>query len=105
MNIIQPEQGDTAYKENTVTAKKLLSKSEVEVVRVEMTPGSSLPVHSTPVEVFFFIIEGHGEVEIGEEREAVTAGALVESPKNVPHGLHNTSDSSLKILAVKTPKP
>ncbi|MDZ7792750.1 MAG: cupin domain-containing protein [Spirochaetia bacterium] len=105
MNIIQPEQGDTAYEKNAVTAKKLLSKSEVEVVRVELAPGSSLPVHSTPVDVFFFIIEGHGEVEIGEEREAVTAGALVESPKNIPHGLHNTSDSSLKILVVKTPKP
>ena len=105
MNIIQPEQGDTAYAENAVTAKKLLSKSEVEVVRVELTLGSSLPMHSTPVDVFFFIIEGHGEVEIGEEREAVTAGTLVESPKNIPHGLHNTSDGSLKILVVKTPKP
>ncbi len=105
MNIIQPEQGDTAYEKNAVTAKKLLSKPEVEAVRVELTPGSSLPVHSTPVEVFFFIIEGHGEVEIGEEREALTSGALVESPKNIPHGLHNTSDSALKILVVKTPKP
>ena len=105
MNIIQPEQGDTAYEKNAVTAKKLLSKSEVEVVLVELKPGSSLPIHSTPVDVFFFIIEGNAEVEIGEEREPVSAGALVESPKDIPHGLHNTSDSSLKILVVKTPKP
>lgn len=105
MNIVQPEQGDIAYEKDAVTAKKLLSKSEVEVVRVELTPGSSLPVHSTPVEVFFFIIEGRGEIEIGEEREAVSAGSLVESPKNIPHGLHNTSEGSLKILVVKTPKP
>ena len=105
MNIVKTEQGDTAYEKNAVTAKKLLSKSEVEVVRVELEPGSSLPVHSTPVEVFFFIIEGRGEIEIGEEREPVTAGTLVESPKNVPHGLHNTSENFLRILVVKTPKP
>ncbi len=105
MNIITPDQGSTAYNKDAVLAKKLLSKSEVEVVRIELAPGSSLPVHSTPVEVFFYIIEGFGEVEIGEERQAVQAGSLVESPKDIPHGLHNNSDSPFVVLVVKTPKP
>lgn len=105
MNIVKPNDGTTAYNKNAVMAKKLLSKDEVEVVRIELAPGSSLPVHSTPVEVFFYIIEGRGEVEIGAEREAVSAGCVVESPKDIPHGLHNTSDSHFEVLVVKTPKP
>ena len=105
MKIIQPDQGSVVYEKNAVTGKKLLTKPEVEAVRIELAPGSSLPVHKTPVEVFFFVIEGRGEIEIGEEREPVSAGCLVESPKNILHGLHNTSDSELKILVVKTPKP
>jgi len=105
MNIITPDQGSTAYDKDAVLAKKLLSKSEVEVVRIELAPGSSLPVHSTPVEVFFYIIEGTGEVEIGKEQETVQAGSLVESPKDIPHGLHNSSDSLLVVLVVKAPKP
>ncbi len=105
MNIVKPNEGSTAYNKDAVVAKKLLSKEEVEVVRIELAAGSSLPVHSTPVEVFFYIIDGRGEVEIGEEREAVSAGCVVESPKDIPHGLHNTSDSLLEVLVVKTPKP
>lgn len=105
MNIITPEQGSTAYNQDAVLAKKLLSKSEVEVVRIELAPGSSLPVHSTPVEVFFYIIEGSGEVEIGDERQTVQSGSLVESPKDIPHGLHNNADSPFVVLVVKTPKP
>jgi len=105
MNIIRPEQGRPAYEKDSLSAKKLLSKEEVEAVRVELAPGSSLPVHGTPVDVFFFIIEGEGEVEIGGERETVSAGALVESPKNIPHGLHNTSDRPCSVLVVKTPRP
>lgn len=105
MNIITPEQGSTAYNKDAVVAKKLLSKTEVEAVRIELAPGSSLPVHSTPVEVFFYIIEGTGEVEIGEERQTVQAGSLVESPKNIPHGLHNSSGSPFIVLVVKTLKP
>lgn len=105
MNIITPDQGSTAYNKDAVLAKKLLSKSEVEVVRIELSHGSSLPVHSTPVEVFFYIIEGTGEVEIGDERQSVQAGSLIESPKDIPHGLHNNSNSPFVVLVVKTPKP
>ena len=105
MNIVKPNDGTTAYNKNAVMAKKLLSKDEVEVVRIELAPGSSLPVHSTPVEVFFYIIDGSGEVEIGDERQSVQAGSLVESPKDIPHGLYNNSDNPFVVLVVKTPKP
>ena len=105
MNIIQPGQGTKAYEKDSVTAKKLLSKPEVEAVRVELGPGGSLPAHTTPVDVFFFIIRGTGEVEIGTERETVSAGSLIESPKDIIHGLHNTSEEVFEVLVVKTPKP
>lgn len=105
MNIVRTKEGLEVYSKDSVVGKKLLVKDDVEVVRLELAPGKSLPVHRTPVEVFFYIIEGNGEVEVGGEREAVRAGDLVESPKDIPHGLHNTSDKPFKVLVVKTPKP
>jgi quercetin dioxygenase-like cupin family protein len=105
MNIVRPDSGELAYSKDSVVGKKLLVKDEVEVVRLELGPGTSLPVHRTPVEVFFFVIEGRGEIEVGGEREAVSAGCLVESPKDIPHGLHNPSDKPFTVLVVKTPKP
>ncbi|MDY7026791.1 MAG: cupin domain-containing protein [Spirochaetota bacterium] len=105
MNIIRPEEGTQVYDMDGAVGKKLLSKAEVEVVRIELAPGSSLPVHRTPVDVFFFIIEGSGEIEVGGERKTVEAGSVVESPKDIPHGLHNRSDSPFRVLVVKTPRP
>jgi len=105
MNIIHPDEGTIVYNRNGAVGKKLLSKREVEAVRIELSPGSSLPVHATPVDVFFYIIEGRGEIEIGGERKIAEVGSVVESPKNVPHGLHNQSDGPFKVLVVKTPRP
>ncbi len=105
MNIIRPEEGTQVYDMDGAVGKKLLSKTDVEVVRIKLDPGSSLPVHRTPVDVFFYIIEGCGEIEIGGESKTVEAGSVVESPKEIPHGLQNRSNGPFKVLVVKTPRP
>ena len=105
MNIINPEEGTLVYEMDGAVGKKLLSKTDVEVVRIELDPCSSLPVHRTPVDVFFYIIEGSGEIEVGGESKTVEKGSVVESPKEIPHGLRNHSDGTLKVLVVKTPRP
>jgi len=105
MNIIKPVQGKEAYNKNGVLGRKMFTKSEVEVVHMELEPGSTLPLHKTPVEVFFYILKGKGEIEIGEERVEVEADSLVESPRMIPHALHNTGTETFRLLVVKTPRP
>jgi quercetin dioxygenase-like cupin family protein len=105
MNIIQARQENEVLRKEALVANKLISKSEVEVVRIAIEEGGTLPVHTTPVEVVFYILAGSGEVEIGEDRTSVDAGALVESPKNIPHALHNTSAGVFEVLVIKAPKP
>lgn len=105
MNIVRPGGGTEASKRDSVSAKKLLMKDEVEAVHLEIAPGSSLPAHETPVEVFFYILEGSGEIEIGDERRSVEADTLVESPKGIRHSLHNTGSGPFRVLVVKTPRP
>jgi mannose-6-phosphate isomerase-like protein (cupin superfamily) len=55
--------------------------------------------------VFFYILEGNGIVEIGDEKQHVTKDMLVDSPKNIPHCLYNDGDEDFRILVVKTPRP
>ncbi len=83
----------------------MLVKDEVEAVHLQIEEGGSLPVHTTPVEVFFYVLEGEGEIEIGDERTAVTVDTMVESPKMIPHGLRNTGSGPFRVLVVKTPLP
>lgn len=105
MNIVKPKNGTDALPNKAVSAKKILVKDEVEAVHLEILPGGSLPLHKTPVEVFLYVLEGTGEIEIGEERQKVDADTLVESPKMIPHGLYNTGTGPFRVLVVKTPRP
>ncbi len=84
---------------------KLIQEDEVEVVLLAFEPGQGLPVHETPVDVFFQVIEGEAEVEISEEKEIVSEGSIVLSPANIPHAVRNESEEEAKILVVKTPRP
>ena len=66
---------------------------------------SAQVVHITPVDVVFYVLEGCGVVEIGEERARVGADSLVESPAKIPHRWINESDAPFRVLVVKTPRP
>lgn len=59
----------------------------------------------TPVDVFFYVLEGKGIVEIGEEKQLVEKDTLIESPAKIVHCWYNESDEDLRILVIKVPKP
>jgi quercetin dioxygenase-like cupin family protein len=84
-----------------VEAKKLYATKNAEVIYMNLKPGQSLKKHTTPVDVFFYILEGKGEVEIGDETNEVEKDTLIESPKDIPHLLRNTGTSVFRFLVVK----
>ena len=88
-----------------VDARLLYDKDTAQAVHLSLNPGESLKRHITPVDVFFFVVEGTAEIEVGEEKQMVEANTMVESPKNMVHCISNPSDSLLRVLVVKAPKP
>lgn len=88
-----------------VDVRKLFDSEHVQVVEIQLLRGESLKKHITPVDVFFYVLEGTGEVEIGDERAEVKTDDLIESPKGIPHRLLNESSPAFRFLVVKTPKP
>lgn len=55
--------------------------------------------------MFFYVIEGRGVVEIGDEKKEVGHDTLIESSAKIPHCWYNESDSIFRVLVVKVPKP
>jgi quercetin dioxygenase-like cupin family protein len=88
-----------------VSARQLLSTEHAQVVMVTLQPGEKLKLHITPVDVFFYVLEGAGVVEIGGEQQKVSADQLIESPARIPHRLINDGDAVFRILVAKTPRP
>ena len=88
-----------------VDARKIYDTPHAMAVVITLQPGEALKKHITPVDVFFYVLEGTGVVEIGNERRTVGKDQLVESPARIPHKWTNESDSVFKVLVVKVPKP
>ncbi len=101
MNITRIIDVDSFQNMHAVEAKKVYSSENAEVIHMALKPGQSLKKHVTPVDVFFYILEGKGIVEIGDETQEVEKNTLVESPKGIPHLLRNTGDGFFRFLVVK----
>lgn len=90
---------------NGIKSWKLYDSDYAQVVHLQLEKGESLKPHITPVDVFFHVLEGEGSVLVGEERIQVSAGTLVESPKDIVHCLCNEGDTPFRVLVNKVPGP
>jgi mannose-6-phosphate isomerase-like protein (cupin superfamily) len=104
MNIVNALTAAESPNPHGISARELLSTEHAQVVMVTLQP-EALKLHITPVDVFFYVLEGEGIVEIGGEQQAVVRDMLVESPVRIPHRLLNESDAVFRCLVVKTPRP
>lgn len=90
---------------HSVDARNLYNTDEAMITVITLNPGQSLKRHITPVDVAFYVLEGTGIVEIGDEKMEVTKNTLVESPKDILHCWYNESSMLLRFLVVKAPRP
>lgn len=93
---------DTPHK---VEVRQMYSQPDAQVMQITLQPGESLKPHKTPVDVFFYVLEGDPTVHIGEEAIVFPKDTLIESPKEIVHYISNQSNGPARILVVKTPNP
>ena len=105
MNIVQMENTPVADTPHKVDVRKLYDTENAMTVHITLQPGESLKKHITPVDVFFYVLEGTGIVEIGDEKKEVGKDTLIDSPARIPHCWYNESEDVLRFLVVKVPRP
>ena len=88
-----------------VDARNLYNKEEAMITVITLDPGQSLKKHITPVDVAFYVLEGTGVVEVGDEKIEVKKDTLVESPKDIVHCWYNESKDPLRFMVIKAPRP
>lgn len=88
-----------------VDARKIYDTPQAVAVVITLQPGEALKKHITPVDVFFYVLEGIGVIEIGDEKKTVEKDMLVESPAKIPHRWANESKAVFRVLVVKVPRP
>jgi len=87
-----------------VESKSLYNTEHATVTHLTLKPGEQLKRHITPTDVFFYVLEGRGFVEVGDETKEVGPDTLIESPKGIPHCWYNRSGGVLRFLVCKVPR-
>lgn len=105
MNIIKIEERPVEETPHLVDVRKLYDKESAQAMHISLNPGEALKPHITPVDVFFFILEGTPIIQVDQEKIQVEVNNLVESPKDFVHCIYNNSESLVRVLVVKAPKP
>lgn len=88
-----------------VDVRKLYDLESAQVMHITLNTGESLKPHRTPVDVFFYVLEGNPTVHIESESVICCKDDLIESPMNLTHWLSNETELTARILVVKAPKP
>ena len=101
MKITRVAESNTFSNPHNVAAKKIFESPQATVIHMALNPGESLKSHVTPVDVVFYILEGEPIIEIGDEKEKVSADSIIESPADIPHCVYNESDTLARFLVVK----
>ena len=60
--------------------------------------GGQVPWHNQEQEEIYFVVEGTGEMCLGEERKTMSTGQAVYIPSKVFHQLTNTGETPLKMV-------
>lgn len=105
MEITKVQEATPGPNPHGVETRKLYSHENALVVHIMLKPGERLRRHITPVDVFFYVLEGEGVVEIGDEKRTVGKDTIIHSPGKVLHCWYNESNAPLRVLVAKTPMP
>ena len=60
--------------------------------------GGQVPWHNQEQEEVYFVVEGAGEMCLGDERRTVTSGQMVYIPPGVFHQLTNVGETPLRMI-------
>jgi len=105
MEIINAKNTETIKNPHNVKVSKLYDSEHAQAIHITLEPGESLKKHITPIDVFFYVLEGTGIVEIGAEKKEVGPDTLINSPARIPHCWYNQSERVFRVLVVKAPRP
>ena len=71
-----------------------------------LEPGQTQAVHDhADQDKFYFVIEGVGRFQVGDERFTAGAGELVWAPAGIVHGVTNDGTDRLTLLVGIAPAP
>jgi mannose-6-phosphate isomerase-like protein (cupin superfamily) len=85
--------------QNLVGGASPIQAAHFSLGNVTLEPnGGQVPWHNQEQEEIYFIVEGEGEMCLGQEKRTVHAGQAIYIPPTVFHQLTNTGDTPMRMI-------
>src|SRR5690242_14784203 len=84
-----------------IDARKVCIRTDLELIHLDFAAGESLARHANLFDVVFYVVEGAGELEVGDEKRQVGQDTAVEVAAGEQRGWSNPGPGHLRILVVK----
>jgi len=68
-----------------------------------LEPGKEIEAHVDPMEEIYFVMNGEGEMTVGDDTRHVVSGDAIWIPVGQSHSLLNTGQGNCFILVVASP--
>ena len=87
-----------------MSLRPLYASPHFSAIHLMLGSGQSSPQHPAPVDLFFYVLEGSGLIEVGGDSAQVAPDMVCECPAGTAHRLANTGSGPLRILVVRAPQ-
>jgi mannose-6-phosphate isomerase-like protein (cupin superfamily) len=101
MKVTTIDEGFLVMSDENMTGRRLYASREGAVIHIAVNPGKAIEPHAANVDMELFVLEGRGVFTVGDEAAELGPGCLVESPRDIPHGIQNPGPGTLRVLAIK----
>jgi mannose-6-phosphate isomerase-like protein (cupin superfamily) len=96
------------YQRDNITSYLLVAETTCEakgmsITLVEMEAGGKQHIHHHQPEQMYYILQGRGQMTVGDETQPVGPGDCIFIPTDTPHGLVNDGGTELKYLSACSP--
>ncbi len=102
---IRPE-NHAVYSPEKMGKSTLFSSERIMVGLNAFEPGQEHKLHAHEgMDKVYHVIEGSGIFVLEDRNLAMEAGVMLIAPEGVPHGIKNTGEERLLVLAILAPSP
>jgi quercetin dioxygenase-like cupin family protein len=106
MNFIKSVQDFVGKKEDKFYKTTLFLSDALLLGLNCLEPGQAQTPHEhAGQDKFYFVVEGRGQFQIGDDTQPASPGQVIWAPAGVIHGVRNEADSRLTLLVGIAPAP
>jgi len=102
---IRPED-HASFKPDKMGKSTLFTSERIMVGLNCFEPGQEHKLHAHEgMDKVYHVLQGEGVFVLEDDEVRMQAGIMLVAPEGVPHGIRNTSDERLIVLAILAPSP